>query len=137
MFGSIGFPYVAAYSATKFGLRGFSEALRRELADRGIGVTYIAPRTTRTDINSPAMYAFAERTATAVDTPERVAHAIVDAIERDADERYLGGPEPFFARLKALLPRLVDRALRKQARIARDVLERGHAAPPAEALRGR
>jgi short-subunit dehydrogenase len=35
-FGSIGFPGFAAYSATKFAVRGFSEALRRELADSAI-----------------------------------------------------------------------------------------------------
>ena len=33
MFGSIGFAYFAAYSASKFGLRGFSQSLRRELVD--------------------------------------------------------------------------------------------------------
>jgi len=31
MFGSIAFPLFASYSATKFALRGFSRALRREL----------------------------------------------------------------------------------------------------------
>jgi short-subunit dehydrogenase len=36
IFGSIGFPYFATYSATKFALRGFSEALRRELKDSGV-----------------------------------------------------------------------------------------------------
>ncbi|HYP68799.1 MAG TPA: SDR family NAD(P)-dependent oxidoreductase, partial [Thiobacillaceae bacterium] len=39
MFGSIGFPFFAAYSATKFALRGYSQALRRELAGTGVGVT--------------------------------------------------------------------------------------------------
>jgi short-subunit dehydrogenase len=43
--GSIGFAHFAAYSASKFALRGFSEALRRELAGSGVGVTYVAPRT--------------------------------------------------------------------------------------------
>jgi short-subunit dehydrogenase len=125
MFGSIGFPHCAAYSATKFGLRGFSEALRRELAPRGIGVTYVAPRAVRTEANSAALYRFAERTGMVMDAPGDVAQRIVEAIERDAAERLLGGPEPFFARLNALLPRLVDRALGKQARIGREVLRDG------------
>ena len=43
-FGSIGFAWFAAYSASKFGLRGFSEALRRELDGTGVTVTYVAPR---------------------------------------------------------------------------------------------
>ena len=35
-FGSIAFAWFATYSTSKFGLRGFSEALRRELADSGV-----------------------------------------------------------------------------------------------------
>jgi len=129
MFGSIGFPHCAAYSATKFGLRGFSEALRREVAARGIGVTYVAPRAARTEANSTALYRFAERTGMAMDAPAAVAEGIVAAIERDEAERFFGGPEPFFARLNALLPRLVDRALGRQARIGREVLRDARAAP--------
>jgi short-subunit dehydrogenase len=122
MFGSIGFPHCAVYSGTKFGLRGFSEALRREVAARGIGVTYVAPRAARTEANSAALYRFAARTGMALDAPADVAEGIIAAIERDEAERFFGGPEPFFARLNALLPRLVDRALGKQARIGREVL---------------
>ena len=122
MFGSIGFPHCAAYSATKFGLRGFSEALRREVAARGIGVTYVAPRAARTEANSAALYRFAARTGMAMDAPADVAEGIIDAIERGQAERFFGGPEPFFARINALLPRLVDRALGKQARIGREIL---------------
>lgn len=131
MFGSIGFPHCAAYSATKFGLRGFSEALRREVAARGIGVTYVAPRAARTDANSAALYRFAARTGMAMDAPADVAEGIIDAIERGQAERFFGGPEPFFARLNALLPRLVDRALGKQARIGREVLLDDGVAVPA------
>jgi short-subunit dehydrogenase len=132
MFGSIGFPHCAVYSGTKFGLRGFSEALRREVAARGIGVTYVAPRAARTGANSAALYRFAAKTGMALDAPGDVAEGIVDAIERDEAERFFGGPEPLFARLNALLPRLVDRALGKQARIGREVLgSEGAAAAPA------
>jgi short-subunit dehydrogenase len=52
-YGSIGYPGYASYCATKFALRGFSEALRRELADTRVGVLYVAPRATRTSMNSP------------------------------------------------------------------------------------
>jgi NAD(P)-dependent dehydrogenase (short-subunit alcohol dehydrogenase family) len=135
MFGSIGFPHYAAYSATKFGLRGFSEALRREVAERGIGVTYVAPRAARTGANSAALYRFAARTGMTMDAPGDVAEGIVGAIERDEAERFFGGPEPFFARLNALLPRLVDRALGKQARIGREVLRDDGAAPSAQPLK--
>ena len=48
VFGSLGYPGFTAYSATKFALRGFTEALRREMADSKIGVHYFAPRATKT-----------------------------------------------------------------------------------------
>jgi short-subunit dehydrogenase len=114
MFGSIGFPCFAAYSATKFALRGFSEALRRELAGTGVGVTYVSPRAVRTALNPPVVHNMAEQGLMRMDEPQWVAEKIVRAIERDADDVYLGFPEGFFARLNGLLPRLVDRALIKQ-----------------------
>ncbi|WP_459873329.1 SDR family oxidoreductase, partial [Endothiovibrio diazotrophicus] len=118
-FGTLGFACFTAYSASKFGLRGFSEALRRELDGSAIGVTYIAPRAARTRINDGAVMAMADAVKMNMDPPERVAKEIVAAIEGDAKEHYIGFPESFFARLNALLPRLVDGALRKQNAILR------------------
>jgi short-subunit dehydrogenase len=115
IFGSIGFPCFAAYSATKFALRGFSEALRRELKDAGVEVLYFAPRYTRTPFNAGA----AERMASAIgmnqDSPEAVARQLVMAIGRRARERYLGWPEKAFVRLNSLFPRLLDAALARQS----------------------
>ncbi len=116
VFGSIAFPYFAAYSASKFALRGFSEALRRELADSDVGVTYVAPRATRTAINSDALMRMGEATGMNMDNPQVVAHALARAVEKDRDEAYFGWPESLFVRINAILPRLVDRALRVQSR---------------------
>ena len=115
-FGTIGFAWFSAYSASKFGLRGFSEALRRELYGSGIGVSYIAPRAVRTALNTGPVYRMAEAVNMHLDAPESVAEQILAAIEADVDERHLGWPEKAFARINALLPGLVDRALRKQNR---------------------
>ncbi len=115
IFGSIGFPCFAAYSASKFALRGFSEALRRELKGAGIDVLYFAPRYTRTPLNSGAVERMARAVKMNQDEPEQVAAALVAAIERNLHERYLGWPEKFFVRLNSLFPRLVDGALVKQA----------------------
>lgn len=114
MFGSIGYPLFAAYSASKFALRGFSQALRRELAGTGVGVTYVSPRAVKTLLNPPVVYAMAERGMMRMDAPEPVALAIVRAIERDRKEAYLGFPEGLFARINGILPGLVDRALAGQ-----------------------
>lgn len=40
----------AAYSASKFGVRGFSQALRAELSPRGVGVTVVYPGGIKTSI---------------------------------------------------------------------------------------
>ncbi len=114
MFGSIGFPYFAAYSATKFALRGYSQALRRELAGSGVGVTYVSPRAVNTPLNPPVVHEMAARGMMHMDEPAPVAQAIVRAIEKERSEAYLGFPESFFARLNALFPGLVDKALAKQ-----------------------
>ena len=48
--GEIGMPFMAAYNMSKFGLEGFSEALRRELMLFGIDVVVIAPGPVKTPI---------------------------------------------------------------------------------------
>jgi short-subunit dehydrogenase len=132
IFGSIAFPWFATYSASKFAIRGFSEALRRELHGSGVGVTYVAPRATRTPL-ATLFGRMAEATAMPMDPPERVAVAIARALERDAADVYLGGPEPFFVRLNGLLPRLVDRALRQQGDAMRPFAVEAAQARPATA----
>jgi short-subunit dehydrogenase len=111
IFGSIGFPCFASYSASKFALRGFSEALRRELAGRGVGVTYVAPRLTRTPFNGAVVARMAEALELEQDGPDLVAESVVAAIEQGDKERYLGWPEKLFVRINSLFPQLVDRAL--------------------------
>ena len=54
LFGLVAPPGQTAYSASKFALRGFSEALRRELRPAGIGVTTIHPGGIRTRIAETA-----------------------------------------------------------------------------------
>lgn len=115
IFGSIGFPCFAGYSTTKFALRGFSEALRRELKGTGIDVLYFAPRYTRTAINTDAVQRMAQAVRMPQDEPVQVARSLVDAIERGQRERFLGASERFFVRLNSLFPRLVDGPLARQA----------------------
>ena len=47
--GSVAFPGVGMYNATKFAVTGYSESLAKELAPLGIKVTVIAPSGFRTD----------------------------------------------------------------------------------------
>jgi len=122
-FGSIGFPHFATYCASKFAMRGFSEALRRELADTQVSVTYVSPRATKTPLNDDVTTRMLEETKTSMDAPEYVAEQIVQAIERNCKEHFIGQPESFFARLNGMFPRLVDGGLLKNTRIARKYAE--------------
>ncbi len=127
IFGSIGFACFANYSGSKFALRGFSEALRRELEEDGIHVSYVAPRAVRTSLNSPTVYHMAEAVKMKMDDPDKVGAQIVVAIEQNKNDVYLGWPEKLFVRINALMPRLVDAALRAQNKVMRKVLKDDHA----------
>lgn len=124
IFGSIAFPFFASYSANKFAMRGFSQALRRELDGSGVGVTYVAPRATRTPINAGPVSRMQEALKMNVDAPDVVAANIVRAIEKDANEYYIGFPESLFVRINSILPGLVDGSLRKQTAQMREFAEK-------------
>jgi len=111
VFGAIGYPGNAVYSATKFGLRGFSEALRRELGSGPIGVLYLAPRATRTPLNPPAVNELNAALGNKVDEPAFVAERILEAIESSRGVVTFGWPERLFVKVNALLPRVVDGAI--------------------------
>jgi len=48
--GKIGTPALATYTSSKFGLVGYSEAIRSELMSKGIGVTVVCPGIVKTPI---------------------------------------------------------------------------------------
>ncbi len=115
VFGDIAYPFFAAYSATKFGLRGFSDALRRELSGRGVGVTYIAPRATQTAAEAE-FAALVEPMDMTMDTPARVATQAWDAIEAGRRESFPRGKERLFVKIQRLFPSIIDKAVGAQAR---------------------
>jgi short-subunit dehydrogenase len=122
IFGSIGFPHYAAYSASKFAVHGFSQALSRELLDTDITVTYIAPRAIKTPMNNEVSSKMLAATKTAMDEPQVVVAEIIKAIEADKQEHYIGQPESFFAWLNGFLPSVVSMGLKKPTRIARQFI---------------
>lgn len=113
-FAYIGYPGYAAYCASKFGLRGFTEALRRELTDSRVRVRLFSPRATATDINSDAVREMNRDLGVNEDTPQEVARAFVAFVFSKQTEERMGRPEAFFSRINQLFPRLVDASLRKQ-----------------------
>lgn len=124
IFGSLSFPHFATYSASKFAVHGFSQALRRELVNTDIGVTYIAPRgikTTMTDGYTREMF---EKSGNTLDTPEKVAGIIVKALEKEKQEVFIGQPQSLFAWLNGLSPRFVSIGLKKQPTFAKTYLDK-------------
>ena len=53
--GKRGAPYSSEYSAAKFGIQGFSEALRAELSIYGIDILVVCPGTTKTEFFDSAI----------------------------------------------------------------------------------
>ncbi|MET8424024.1 SDR family NAD(P)-dependent oxidoreductase [Nocardia sp. NPDC004860] len=93
LFGLIAPPGQSAYAASKFALRGFSEALRHELANQDVGVTTVHPGGIRTRIAETARIAGAAnddqiRAGRAAFTKlltypaDKAAEQILDGVER-------------------------------------------------------
>lgn len=120
--GYIGYPGYAVYCATKFGLRGWSEALRRELADTSIAVRYFAPRAVSTPLTTLAMAALNVAVGNREDPPERVAQALLRFLTGSSAECRLGFPERLYAWINRVAPALNERALRAQLPIIRRYL---------------
>jgi short-subunit dehydrogenase len=111
-------PKVGGYCATKFALNALSDALRVEIADRGITVTSVYPGTTRTAFRDNSRRTKDEKRGWRPKgvTPERVAEKIADAAEKGPRDVYVTLPDRLFIAATTLLPGLTDRALRAWAK---------------------
>lgn len=122
-FGSIGFPGFSIYASTKFGLRGFTESLRRELADTSISVKYFAPRAIKTAFNDDKVVAMNNELGSKMDTPAEVASQFIQFITTSrCHSAYVGWPEKLFVKINSILPSLVDKSILKQLPIIKRYL---------------
>lgn len=126
MVGLIPLPHMTGYSAAKSGLKGFSDALRRELSNTGVRISHIAPRAVHTAMNSGKLGLLNKRTHATEDRPRDVANRIADAIEHNEADVRIGWPERLFAQLNAVFPALIDKGLRKNTAIGMDILNADH-----------
>lgn len=114
--GHVGVTGIAAYSASKHGVVGFSKALDAELAGTGVGVSWICPtliRTRMTDgIRATALAPMLEA--------DDVARAVTGAVEHARREVFVPGRMRVAASLiPALFPRLA------RGMLARDAASKG------------
>lgn len=79
--GLLGNPNLTAYNASKFGVRGFSEALMKEVRDDGIRVTCIYPGSTETNFFDVAGVEMTDNPL----QPEDVAATVIHVLESPAN----------------------------------------------------
>jgi len=125
--GKIATPTTTIYNATKFGLEGFSEGLRREVRPKGIHVCVVAPG----PVSGTEFSAHRKPTPLGVTGPRwlrtntgTVAEAIVGLADRPRPRRVLPWPYWAMIALNTALPSVVDRLIfhmirRRQGNIPR------------------
>lgn len=107
-------PKVGGYCATKFALNALSDALRVEVADRGITVTSVYPGTTRTSFRDNSRRTKSEKRGWRPKgvPPEKVAEKIAEAAEKGGRDVYVTLADRLFVTATAsLAPGLTDLVL--------------------------
>jgi short-subunit dehydrogenase len=111
-------PKVGGYCSTKFALNALSDALRVEVAGRGISVTSVYPGTTRTSFRDNSRRTKDEKRGWRPKgvTPDRVAKKIAVAVEKGPRDVYVTLSDRLFIAGVTLVPGLADRVLRSWAK---------------------
>ncbi len=116
IYGIVSPPGQAAYSASKFAVRGFSNALRHELAGSNVGVTAgtiraaSPPRSRRMPAapegatNEEVEQGLERARRMPTTPPPKAGEIIVDAVERRAARVLVGNDAKFIALLERLAP---------------------------------
>jgi NAD(P)-dependent dehydrogenase (short-subunit alcohol dehydrogenase family) len=130
VFGLMGFPGQAAYCASKFAVRGFTETLRIELEAEGapVSATCVHPGGVRTNIARASRIGAREVDAPSRDeiaagfeaaartTPERAARIILRGVRRNRRRVYVGPDAHVVASMVWLLGASYQRLLARVAR---------------------
>jgi short-subunit dehydrogenase len=96
--GKLGFPKLAPYSASKFGVEGFAEALRAELRDTQINICVVRPGITDTNFFNKAgmqQYYSKIKQENKLHSPKGVADAIINKIGMKPNEIVVGSDKIF------------------------------------------
>ncbi|MGH3744796.1 MAG: SDR family NAD(P)-dependent oxidoreductase [Mycobacteriales bacterium] len=102
----------AAYAAAKGGLAVFADSLRLEVGRRGVEVSVVAPAAVDTEFFARRGVPYHRRHPGPMD-PDRVARAIVRAVERAAPRTIVPGWMAAAVAVRGAAPRLYDRLARR------------------------
>ncbi len=107
------FPGAAVYGATKAADRGFAEALRHELSGTGVSVTSAFPGEVETGLHAHERDLLPDWRENEQELPpQKVAEAIIEAVEEDSRAVYIPGVVRLLG-LNSVAPRLTDALLRR------------------------
>lgn len=107
LMGKVAAPSMATYSATKFAILGFTQALRCELAQYNVKVTSLLPSLTDTDM----VRNFAWFRWVVPMTPQHVARSLIKGLRRDAKEIVVGWQGHLAVWCSRLAPWLLEKIL--------------------------
>jgi 3-oxoacyl-[acyl-carrier protein] reductase len=111
LMGRIAAPTMATYSATKYAILGFTQALRGELADRQIKVLALLPSLTDTDMVSE----FQPFRWMVKMSPQQVARALIAGLHRETPEIAVGWQSQLALLANRIVPQLVEQMVRLAA----------------------
>jgi 3-oxoacyl-[acyl-carrier protein] reductase len=111
LMGKVAAPTMATYSATKFAILGFTQAIRGELATHNIRVMSLLPSLTDTDMVRDLKWF---RWAVPM-TSKEVAQALIRGLNRDSPEIIVGWQGQLAVWGNRLMPSLLERTLQAAA----------------------
>ncbi len=116
LMGKVAAPTMATYSATKFAILGFTQALRGELAAHNIRVIALLPSLTDTDM-ARGLKLF--RWVMPM-TPEKVAQALVAGLRRNSPEILVGWQSHLAVWCQRIIPWLLEKILLMAAPLSKE-----------------
>jgi dehydrogenase/reductase SDR family member 7B len=119
--GKFGFFLRSSYSAAKHALHGFFESLRLETEKYNIKTLIVCPGKIKTNVSHNAVTSSGER-HNEMDpshqdalSAEECARQIIQSLQKNKEEIYIGGKEILMVRIKRLFPKLFSKLIRKQS----------------------
>ncbi|MBW1879019.1 MAG: SDR family oxidoreductase [Deltaproteobacteria bacterium] len=113
--GKTGVPFIAVYAASKHAVVGLTESVRAEMADSGIGFSYVLPAFVDTELTvGTGRLPFPPVTC-----PSEVADAVVRAVQTGKVDVYVPRVIRLAVTIPTLLPRVIHEPLARLFRLHR------------------